>query len=55
MLYSSETWSLTEKEMGVLRRTERAMCGAKLADRKNTEDKMDMLGLNQTKWPKQVE
>ena len=38
--------------MGILRRTERAMvramCGAKLADRKNTEDMMDILGLNQT-------
>ena len=34
-----------------LRRTERAivraMCGAKLANRKNTEDMTDMLGLNQ--------
>ena len=26
----------------------RAMCGAKLADRKNTQDMMDMLGLNPT-------
>ena len=38
--------------MGILRRTERAMvkamCNAKLADGKNTEDMMDMLGLNQT-------
>ena len=38
--------------MGILRRTERAMvkamCGTKLADGKNTEDMMDMLGLNQT-------
>ena len=37
--------------MGILRRTERAivraMCGAKLANRKNTEDMMDTLGLNQ--------
>ena len=52
MLYGSETWCLTEKEMVILKRTERAMvramCGAKLADRKNTEDMMDMLGLNQT-------
>ena len=42
MLYGSETWCLR------VRRTERAMCGAKLADRKNTEDMMDVLGLNQT-------
>ena len=52
MLYGSKTWCLREKEMGILRRTERAMvramCGAKLADRKNTEDMIDMLGLNQT-------
>ena len=35
--------------MGILRRTERAMSGAKLADRKNTEGPMmDMFGLNQT-------
>ena len=34
------------RKMGILRRTERAMCGAKLAKRKNTEDIMDMLGLN---------
>ena len=36
--------------MGILRRTERAMmkaiCGAKLENRKNTEDMMDMLELN---------
>ena len=51
MLYGSETWRLREKEMGILRTeraTVKAMCGAKLADRKNTEDMMDMLGLNQT-------
>ena len=42
MLYGNETWCLRENEMGVLRRTERAMVRAvfdqKLADRKNTED-----------------
>ena len=52
MLYGSETWCLEEKEMGILRRTERAMvramCDAKLADRKNSEDIMNMLPLNQT-------
>ena len=32
----------------VLRRIERAMCDAELADRKNTEDRMDVLELNQT-------
>ena len=34
--------------MGVFRRTERAMCDAKPAERKNTEGMMDMLGFNQT-------
>ena len=39
------------KKIGYLDKSERtmvrAMCGAKLADRKNTEDIMDVLGLNQ--------
>ena len=52
MLYGSETWCLTENEMAVLRRTERAvvraMCGARLMEKKRTEDLMEMLGLNET-------
>ena len=52
MLYGSETWCLTETEMAILRRTERAtvrsMCGLKLMDRKNMEDLMEMLGLKET-------
>ena len=37
------------KEKGILRRTKRAISGAKLADRKNTENMMDVgMGLNQT-------
>ena len=28
MLYGSEAWCLREKEMAILRRTERAMCEA---------------------------
>ena len=52
MLYGSETWCLTESEMAILRRTERAvvrsMCGVKLVDRKNTEELMEMLGLKKT-------
>ena len=51
-LYGSETWCLRESEMAILRRTERAMvrsmCGVKLADRKNTEELMEMLGLKKT-------
>ena len=52
MLYGSETWCLRENEMAILRRTERAMvralCGAKLMDKKRTEHLMDMLGLKET-------
>ena len=52
MLYGSETWCLKENEMVVLRRTERAMvramCGAKLMEKKRTEDLMEMLGLKET-------
>ena len=52
MLYGSEVWCLKENEMGILRRTERAMvramCGVKLMDRKKTEDLMQMLGLEES-------
>jgi hypothetical protein len=52
MLYGSETWCLSENEMAILRRTERAMvramCGAKLMDKKRTKDLMEMLGLEET-------
>ena len=51
-IYGSETWCLKENEMAVLRRTERAMvramCGAKLMEKKRTEDLMEMLGLKET-------
>ena len=40
MLYESETWCLRENEIGILKRTERvmvrAMCGAKLIEKKRT-------------------
>ena len=46
MLYRSEAWCLREKEMAILRRTERAMiramCGVKLLNRRNSEELMDM-------------
>ena len=49
MLYGSEAWCLREKEMAILRRTERAMiramCGVKLLDRRNSKELMDMLGI----------
>ena len=52
MLYGSETWCLRENEIPSLRRTERAMvramCGAKLMEKKRTEDLMEMLGLKET-------
>ena len=52
MLYGSETWCLRENEMAILRRTERAMmramCGAKLMEKKRTEVLMEMLVLKET-------
>ena len=48
MLYGSETWCLRENEMAILRRTERAMCVAKLMEKKRTEDLMEMFGLKET-------
>ena len=52
MLYGNETWCMRENEMAILRRTERAMvramCGAKLMDKKRTEDLMELLGLKKT-------
>ena len=48
MLYGSETWSLRENKMTILRRIERvmmrSMCRVKLGDRKM----MEMLGLKET-------
>ena len=48
MLYGSEVWCLREKEMAILRRTERAMCGVKLLDRRNSEELMDMFGIKES-------
>ena len=52
MLYGSEAWCLREKEMPILRRTERAMiramCGVKLLDRRNSEELMDKLGIKES-------
>ena len=48
ILHGSETWCLKEKKKAILRRTERAMCGQKVVDRKTTEEQMDMLGLKET-------
>ena len=52
MLYGSEACCLREKEMAILRRTERAMiramCGVKLLDRRNSEELMDMLGIKES-------
>ena len=46
MLYWSETWCSRENEMEILRRTEgamvRAMCGAKLMEKKRKGDLMEM-------------
>ena len=52
MLYGSEAWCLREKEMAILRRTDRAMiramCGVRLLDRRNSEEMMDMLGIKES-------
>ena len=53
MLYKSKTSCLRgNHEMAILRRTERAMvrvrCGAKLMEKKRTEDLMEMLELKET-------
>ena len=48
ILYGSETWCLKENEKAIFRRTERAMCGQKVVDRKTTEEQMDMLVLKET-------
>ena len=46
MLYGSETWCLRENEMAILRRTERAMvramCGAKLMEKKDRRPNGDV-------------
>ena len=36
MLYGSEKWCLRENEIAILTRTKRAMCGAKLMEKKRT-------------------
>ena len=52
MLYVSEAWCLSEKEIAMLRRTERAMIramyGVKLLDRRNSDELMDMLGIKES-------
>ena len=54
VLYGSDTWCLRENEMEILRRTERAicmvraMCGAKLMEKKRRGELMEMLGLKET-------
>ena len=49
ILYASKTWCLNDKEVAILRSTERtmliAMCGVKLMDRKNTSELVTILGL----------
>ena len=47
MFYGSETWCLRENEIAILW-TERAMCGAKLMEKKRTDNLMEMLGLKET-------
>ena len=52
MLYGSKAWCLREKQMAILRRTERAMiramCGVKLLDQRNSKELMDALGIKES-------
>ena len=48
ILYGSEAWCLKESEIGILQRTERAICGVQLKDRKRSTDLMILLGLCET-------
>ena len=52
MLYGCKAWCLREKEMAILKRTERAMiramCGVKLLDRRNSEELMNMLCIKES-------
>ena len=52
MLHESETWCLSQNEIGISKRTETAMdinmCGVKLVCMKLTKDLMQMLDLNET-------
>ena len=52
MLYRSETWYLRENAMAILRRTEkammRAMCGAKIIEKKRSQELMSLLSLRDT-------
>ena len=51
MLYGSKAWCLKENEVAILRGAERSMvraiCNVKLADKRNTEELMDMLKLKE--------
>ena len=48
ILYGSETWCLKKMKVAILRRTERsmvrAMCNAKLMNKRNIVELMNMLG-----------
>ena len=52
MFYGREIWNLALNDIGILRRTERAvvrsMCEVKLVDKKSTKDLIQMLGLTET-------
>ena len=45
ILYGSEAWCLKENKNAILRRTERAMCGQKVVDKKMTEEQIYVLEL----------
>ena len=52
MRYGSETWSLRENEMAILRRTEkaimRAICGIEMIEKRRSQELTSLLGLKDT-------
>ena len=48
MLYGSETWCLRENDTAILRRTEKAVCGVKVIEKRRSQDLMSLLCLKDT-------
>ena len=52
MLYGSEMWCLWEKEMAILRKTEKAMmravCGVKIIEKRRSQGLLSLLGIKDT-------
>ena len=48
MLYGSKTWCLKENETAILRRTEKAIYGIKMIEKKRSQELRSLLGLKDT-------